>query len=89
MAFYAQGILFCTYIGTVQVHIALLKFYMQTALLSPGRNVLGQHEQILTQFEEINFFYYYVVKSAGVFCRTLDSGISDNPNSKYKLTILL
>ena len=43
MAFYTQGILFCTYIGTVQVHIALLKFYMQTALLSPGRNVLGSN----------------------------------------------
>ena len=57
MAFYTQGILFCTYIGTVQVHIALLKFYMQTALLSHGRNVLRlKHEQILTQFEEINLF---------------------------------
>ena len=43
MAFYTQGILFSTYIGTVQVHIALLKFYMQTALLSPGRNVLGSN----------------------------------------------
>ena len=57
MAFYTQGILFSTYIGTVQVHIALLKFYMQTALLSHGRNVLRlKHEQILTQFEEINLF---------------------------------
>ena len=43
MAFYTQGILFCTYIGTVQVHIALLKFYMQTALLSHGRNVSGSN----------------------------------------------
>ena len=33
-----------------------------------------KHEQILTQSEEINFFYFYVDKSAGVFCRTLDSG---------------
>ena len=29
MVFYTQGILYCTYIGTVQVHIAFLKFYMQ------------------------------------------------------------
>lgn len=26
--------------------------------------------QIVIQFEDINFFYYYVDKSAGVFCRT-------------------
>ena len=26
MAFYTQGILYCWYIGTAQVHIALLKF---------------------------------------------------------------
>ena len=51
MAFYTQGILFCTYISTVQVHIALLKFYMQTALLSHGRKCFRlKHEQ------EINLF---------------------------------
>ena len=31
MPFSTQGILYCTYIGTAQVHIALLKFYMKTA----------------------------------------------------------
>ena len=48
MAFYTQGILYCTYIyiGTVQVHIALLKFYIYIYGLlkalrttSHGRNV--------------------------------------------------
>ena len=57
MAFYTQGILFCTYIGTVQVHIALLKFYKQTAFIKSRQECFRlKHEQILTQFEEINLF---------------------------------
>ena len=55
-AFYKQGILFFTYIDIVQVHIALLKFYIQTALLSHGRNVSGSNMNKFWQFEEINFF---------------------------------
>ena len=50
MAFYTQGILYCTYIyiGTVQVHIALLKFDMLTALrtTSHGRNVSGSNIEV-------------------------------------------
>ena len=50
MAFYTQGILYCMYIyiGTVQVYIALLKFYIYIYGLlkalratSHGRNVSG------------------------------------------------
>ena len=48
MAFYTQGILYCWYIGTAQVHVASLKFYMQTALrtTSHGKNVSGSNMQV-------------------------------------------
>ena len=60
MVFYTQGILYCTYIGTVQVHIAFLKFYMQKNSITNNKSRQEcfrlEHEQILTQFEEIIFF---------------------------------
>ena len=52
---------FCTYVGTVQVVIALLKFYMQTALLSHDRNVSGSNtNRFWHSLKKLKLFNNYI-----------------------------
>ena len=45
--------------------------------------------QIVIQFEDINFFYYYVDKSPGVFCRTQNAERRTlNDGQRYIVTTL-